>query len=297
MTHVRLDQRSDVRRGASAFRRRMFAAGAVTTVVTCTWAIAADVSTAATSSSLVRSVALTTPVWTPASFPQDPPARPDRPASDDPSTQPPATPPDDKAAGGGKSLDELLGIGGDEAGRDAGEDAAERERQQVLDESLREREAAGAFAEAVRGMRLSAELLGDKFDTGVGTQRIQEDVIAKLDILIKQPPKRSRSSSSSSSSSSQSQRQQQPMPRQQQQQQQSGSDARNNQPNDSGEVNPPPFEEGPVNSILDETRTEWGSLPERVRDMIRQGLREEPSSLYQRLTEAYYRRLAEDASR
>jgi hypothetical protein len=43
-------------------------------------------------------------------------------------------------------------------------------------------------------------------------------------------------------------------------------------------------------------RSEWGSLPQRVRDMLLQGRNEKFSSLYEKLTGEYYRRLAEGDS-
>ena len=39
---------------------------------------------------------------------------------------------------------------------------------------------------------------------------------------------------------------------------------------------------------------EWGNLPPRVRDELQQGLSEPFSSIYERLTEQYYQRLAEE---
>jgi len=49
--------------------------------------------------------------------------------------------------------------------------------------------------------------------------------------------------------------------------------------------------------MLEESGAEWGRLPQRVRDLIRQGSRDRVSSVYRRLTEEYYRRMAEDAAR
>jgi hypothetical protein len=48
---------------------------------------------------------------------------------------------------------------------------------------------------------------------------------------------------------------------------------------------------------LSETDSEWGNLPPRTRDMVQQGVREKMSSVYRRWTEAYYRRIAEEAKR
>jgi hypothetical protein len=40
----------------------------------------------------------------------------------------------------------------------------------------------------------------------------------------------------------------------------------------------------------------WGNLPARVRDQLMQGRHDQFSSLYESMTETYYRRLAEEAS-
>jgi len=60
-----------------------------------------------------------------------------------------------------------------------------------------------------------------------------------------------------------------------------------------GQVGPAgPAEAGP----LREVRTEWGALPPRLRDELSNGLDEPFSPVYRRQTEAFYRRLAEDAA-
>ena len=71
---------------------------------------------------------------------------------------------------------------------------------------------------------------------------------------------------------------------------------RNNQPSDSQEGDPPPMQQGDINTVLEESRAEWGSLPPRVRDQLLQGRKEKFSSLYQQLTQEYYKRLAEEGS-
>ena len=48
---------------------------------------------------------------------------------------------------------------------------------------------------------------------------------------------------------------------------------------------------------FDESRAEWGRLPPRVREAVRQGLRDPMSAAYRRLTQDYYRRLAEEPKR
>lgn len=166
-----------------------------------------------------------------------------------------------------------------------------------LDRLLRGEEIGEAFNEAVKLMDTAARRLEGTGDASLTTQRVQEDVIRRLDQLLASLQRQQSQSSSSSSSSSQSQDQQaqrnQPNQRKpskpsrgQSQQSQSGEGQRN----DLG----PARQDGPLKANLDAARAAWGSLPERVRDMLLQGSSDRFSSKYQGLTEAYYRRLAEE---
>lgn len=204
------------------------------------------------------------------------------------------------------SLDDLLKIDQEkpdaskpaaDSAQDAAADAARRE----LDKELSEAEVANAFVQAVEQMGVAASLLDSKFDTGLGTQRVQEDIIAKLSQLLDQAKKNKSSSSSSSSSSSrrqQNKQQQNPGQRQNQQnQQQQQGDQRNNNPSDNrSEMDPPAPQDANANAPLEESRAEWGNLPQRVRDMLLQGRKEKFSTLYEQLTYEYYKRLAEEGS-
>lgn len=200
------------------------------------------------------------------------------------------------------SLDELLGI--DEGAKDpSAAEAAARDREEELKRRLNEAEVADAFETAITKMALSAELLDAKFESGLGTQRVQEEIIAKLDQLIDAAKRMGAQASSSSASSSSSSSSQQNNPssgkdpgKQQQQQQANGEQKRNNNPTDSQEGESPPMQEGDINTVIDESRTEWGNLPQRVRDMLLQGRREKFSSLYEQLTAEYYKRLAEEGT-
>ena len=207
------------------------------------------------------------------------------------------TPPPDEEP---KSLDELLGIDPDEdeAGAD---DAAAREREDELQRELDNAQIGEAFALAVSKMSMSADLLDESFDTGLGTQRVQEDILAKLDQIIEAAKKQQNQGSSSSSSSSSSnpqdgQQDRDPGQQQRQQNQDNQAQQRQQQPGEPSEGDPPPREDGDINMILEETRTEWGALPERVRNMLLQGRQEQFSSLYERLTREYYKRLAEEGT-
>ncbi|NCF38744.1 MAG: hypothetical protein GWP75_01340, partial [Planctomycetia bacterium] len=101
-----------------------------------------------------------------------------------------------------------------------------------------------------------------------------------------------------------SQQQQDPGRRSQQPQDgREGQDGREQQGRNDGEnqdgssTQPPPPESTTLEGVLDESQVEWGSLPPRVRDLITQGMRDQMSQLYRSLTEAYYRRMAEEADR
>ena len=151
------------------------------------------------------------------------------------------------------------------------------------------------FKKAIDGMRRATERLSTR-DTGLTTQRTQEEVIDRLEQLIDA----ARQQRQQQQSSSQQQQQQQQDPGQQQstaqQQEQDGADAPQDASDSSANATPPPFADGERNPIIEESRTEWGNLPERIRDMLLQGRRERYSSVYERLTRDYYRRLAEEGS-
>ena len=193
------------------------------------------------------------------------------------------------------SLDDLLGIKEEKKPQNA-DDASQRAINEELERQLNEEQIANALQLAIKGMSLSAEMLDTRFDPGLGTQRIQEDIIEKLQQLIDQAKKSDSSSSSSSSSSGEQQDQQQDPGKQgkPQQGQQQGEQSKGSQ--SQGENEPPGLQEGALNPNLEELRSEWGNLPERIRNMLLQGKREKYSSLYERLTSEYYRRLAESGS-
>ena len=261
-----------------------------------------------------------------------PPAKPNTPPkSGEQSTPPPADKPAQAppAKPEGKTLDELLGIppaagkGGERSegkaddkpadGSDAGPkpDDGLTEAKQRLERGLSEAEVDSLLRQALAGMESSVARLAKQTDSGLGTQRVQEDVVAKLDQLIEEAKRRSKqgqkgsksSSSSSSSSSSQSKQSAGDKPGDPQQgkvgdSKSRGDGQRKTSAHGAKEGDgPPPIDPEKDQAALDETQAEWGALPERVRDLIRQGARDRVASIYQRLTQEYYRRMAEEASR
>jgi hypothetical protein len=225
----------------------------------------------------------------------------------DPPTVPPADPVAAQADAGSpaqreqpSSLDELLGLEQEPGDRGA-EAGADKTREEDLTRALDQQAPGQALAEALVRMGVSAELLDVRFDAGLGTQRVQQEVLAKLDELIEMAKNMSSSSGSSSSSSAGSprstSRSQSAPPKQAGAGKPNSSAQRNPNPANSQEGDSPPLQQGDINTVIDETRQEWGNLPPRVRDMMLQGRTSRFSSLYQRLTEEYYKRLAEETAR
>lgn len=221
---------------------------------------------------------------------QDPPEQSDPPA-DPPKQTEPADPPTEsteKPEADPLDLDDLLRLPG--SGSDSDRPVEERvEPESELDRRLTGRQAQEALVQAVQEMGEVADRLAQLRDAGITTQRLQQDIITKLDILIKSAEDQSGSSSSSSSSSQQ--QEQQPGQQQSQQSQAQGQSA---QP---GESMPPGGQSAELNQDLDLSVAEWGNLPERLRQSLIQGQSDYFSDMYRRWTESYYRRLAEEADR
>lgn len=132
--------------------------------------------------------------------------------------------------------------------------------------------------------------------TGTETQRLQEDVLRLLDQAIEKAKQQQQSSSKSQSSSSSSSSGEQPETSQSAQQSQSSSAQQSNANGSTGEIADalPSAQDAALAERLEASRAAWGALPQRTRDALLQGSSDRFSSLYRRLTEDYYRRLAED---
>ncbi len=187
------------------------------------------------------------------------------------------------------SLDELLGITKDEADevREPGVDIIKRltggEPEAGAGVNI-----AALFVEAVDSMDKSAVLLLDQRSAGLATQRFQEAALLKLDTLIAQAQQQGKPKPSSQSQPGDQQSPPQPQ-HQQPQTNAPGSDA------SRGGDNRPGLKQTKLDGAIDETRSEWGNLPPRVRELLRQGRGDAAARLYQRLTEIYYQRLAEES--
>lgn len=225
----------------------------------------------------------------------EPPAQPEQPGADAPK-QPPKDPPKGDEPG----LDELLGISPKTAATLAIPDVMKSD----LDKRLSAEQVGDLFQSAVELMgeaskRLTAALEAARAkaaddatrspEAWLQTQRVQEDVVRKLDAMIAELEKQQQGGSSSRS------RQQQPSDPNQPQAQQRSSQKKTDRRGGDGqnEQEPPAGRPGEMRPELDAAKAAWGALPARVRDMLQQGSGDKYSSLYERLTADYYKRLAE----
>jgi len=188
------------------------------------------------------------------------------------------------------SLDELLGLDGE---KDNAAEQAARQNQEELERRLSDVELGDLFDVALANMAISADLLDGDLDSGLGTQRVQQDILARLDQLIDIAKQMSQQQMSSGGGGS---GQSKPKPGAEPQQQQAGGQRSQSGGQDGQSVEPPPGQEGDINTIIEETGSEWGHLPERLREMLEQAQNSHISALYRKLTEQYYKRLAEEGS-
>jgi len=185
------------------------------------------------------------------------------------------------------TLDELLGLDdqGEAPRTDEGVPVNDPSRNE-LDRKLDASQVSEAFVEAVGLMDETAHRISSASDTGITTQRLQEEILRKLDQILAS----AQESQSSSSSSSSDPQQDQPDQQQQNNQQRQNSSAENSR-------DAPPQQDGTLLPSTTPSAARWGALRGRVRDALTQGTNDPFSALYRSMTEAYYKRLAEEASR
>ena len=179
------------------------------------------------------------------------------------------------------TLDELLGLPEASPRRDTPDAALE-------DDSTSE-----PFQLAVEGMRDAAQRLESAGDYSIETQRVQQQVVDRLDRLIaqaraQQQQQRQQSRSSDSGSQQQEQEQSQSDPSRGNPGEENGADA-------SGAGPMKPVLENVDDRSLHALEEEWGKLPPRLRDALRNVMNEKFSSLYDEHTRRYYQRLAEES--
>lgn len=205
------------------------------------------------------------------------------------------------------SLDELLGIGEPDGDpKDAPEvDAITESERKKIDDLLNERTLQENLDAAITDMKTAARMIDQSKSTGIEVQRIQVEIMSRLDAVIEEAIRQQQQQQQQQSSSSQQQQQQQDqqseqseLPQQPDQSEQQQSEQANQQQaqGENSDQLPPGRQDAELQMMFEESDVEWGNLPERMRNILRQGLRESVSKMYQDLTESYYQRIAEDAS-
>ena len=197
------------------------------------------------------------------------------------------------------SLDDLLNLSPDEPApsQPVPENPDTQPGNENLTESVSEAmtasDAADAFEQAVQEMDSVSRRLGRALDPGVETQRMQESILRKLDQVIKAAKEQSSGGGSSGQPREQDQGGES-VAQQGQAQQQGGQPQPDGQQASTGEAGvTTPIKPETPDTAIEQLRKEWGVLPPRVREELSDGLRERFSPLYRRMTEAYYKALAE----
>ena len=158
-----------------------------------------------------------------------------------------------------------------------------------LDRLLTAQEMGDALKQAITLMGDAASRLTEHRDPGLGTQRVQEDVVKRLDQLLASLDKQQQQQSGSP----------QPKPGDPKPTpgpKKSSPGKPEAQPNGDGmqEHAGPTLQPGQLKPELESARAAWGSLPARVRDMLMQGTEDRFSARYKAMTQEYYKRLAEE---
>ena len=144
---------------------------------------------------------------------------------------------------------------------------------------------------ALREMQQAESQLGAQQNAGIETQRLQESAMSRLDVLIAEAKRQCSACKGGSGSGS---------PCQQESGSKGNAKGAAAAVAQQGENNQGAFSPGSVGQVgpdgrpLAQTRSEWGNLPPRLRDELIQSMKERFSLIYKSLTEAYYRRLAEE---
>lgn len=159
-----------------------------------------------------------------------------------------------------------------------------------------------AFQKAVMEMSQAADQLDQQHDAGLTTQRVQRSILSRLDQVIaaaEQQASKSKGGKPSQQKKQESGSKQNASQQQQKQQGKPGQKPGQGQPHGT-ESNPnaglpPGVQATTQGGPLEEHRAEWGNLPPRLRDELIQGIGDKFSPIYRKMTEDYYRRLAEEA--
>lgn len=182
------------------------------------------------------------------------------------------------------SLDEVLGLVKPGTGSADKGDLKER----LSPEELRDE-----IAKTVALMQRAADRVGGEKDVGLDTQRVQEDVLRRLDKLLEEAERQRQQQQQQQQQ--QNQQQQQQSQQQQQLRQQQTPTQREQQQAASGDRPAGPAKQDPGGSEVNLSGSAtWGNLPPHIREALMQGANDTYSAAYRQLTEQYYRRLARE---
>lgn len=147
----------------------------------------------------------------------------------------------------------------------------------------------------IHEMTMAADLLEEAHDAGLDTQRFQHQALERLETLIERA-RRSQSSPSQQASGGDSSEAQSDgdSPQSPGASTQAQGEAAPSSTGGQGGDGVRASVDARLSGSLEEHRSQWGSLPPRIRARLDQGRRDAYASLYERMTGEYFRRLAED---
>ncbi|HEX2839604.1 MAG TPA: hypothetical protein VHN77_15915 [Phycisphaerales bacterium] len=162
-----------------------------------------------------------------------------------------------------------------------------------LERKLNDPNVAEDFVQAVTLMKETSDRLTRASDVGLETQRLQQEVLLRLDKLIDEAKNQSKSKKSKSKSSSKQEQDQQQNQEQEQSSQQSKPQQGNQQAAGSAQGGNVPRQNAQLKAAPAGASASWGDLPPHVRDALMQGFSDSFSPTYEQMTQEYYKRLAE----
>lgn len=199
------------------------------------------------------------------------------------------------AADNDASLDDLLKLNDDKKPGDKPKPALP----EVAAPKTTGNQSVDVLLKAISEMEQVSQRLRVRQDSGLDTQRLQESILKRLDDAIASAQKQKQQQQQQNQPGSSQQKQETGSPQNEQkpgsQKQQQPGDSKQQQGDQAGEnAKPQNADANTPGGPIEESRIEWGRLPARIRGELDQGLGEKFSPIYKKLTEAYYRRLAEE---
>lgn len=214
-----------------------------------------------------------------------------------PGTKTGEQPGDGNRGGALPDLDSLLGLpkeGQGAEGKEAPAAAVDPARKE-LERKLSPQKMQDEFAEAAGLMDQTAGRLVEARDAGLATQRLQEDILKRLDKLIAAAEQQSGGKSKPKPQPAQQDQDQAQNQQQKNQARRAATPQRATKSSEQAEA--PARQDGALGQAPTAAPAAWGELPAHVRQALLQGFSDRFSSIYQSMTEEYYKRLAEEPRR